>query len=497
MQNRTSNLASTLSKGLSTSQLMAAILFVMLFALAVRIPLDTDTWWHLRSGEYILTNHAVPLTDPFSLTRLNQPWVDQSWGAQIILYGFFRLLGGNVGLALYTALFATLGLYFVYLMCEGNVYLRAFVVILAAATAAVFWSARPQMISFFLSAVLLYILYLFKRRHLDRLWLIPLLMVLWVNLHAGFFIGFILLAGMIAGEILGRLFDASNPDALSWRQIRKLVIISVISYIVLVINPNTVQMWTYSFKTAGIGVLQQYIQEWASPDFHFRETWPFVFMIIGTLGAAGLSTKKLDWSDLVLVGGTAFLALYASRNISTYAIVAAPVMSRHLNIWLADHGIVLARARPPRGAAKILNWLILLLIIVGAVAKIAVTLQPKAVAAAQADGLPVDAAAYLNDAKPAGPMFNSYNWGGYLLYAAPQYPVFVDGRTDLFEDALLTEWRNAWLGQNWQATFEKWNIHLAVIEKDSLIADALRQTSNWKEIYHDTKASIFQSQEAH
>src|SRR5436190_23447359 len=104
MQNRLTRLPNIFSKGLSTSQLMTAILFVMLFALAVRIPVDTDTWWHLRSGEYILTNHAVPLTDPFSLTRLNQPWVDQSWGAQIILYGFYRLLGGNIGLALYTAL---------------------------------------------------------------------------------------------------------------------------------------------------------------------------------------------------------------------------------------------------------------------------------------------------------------------------------------------------------------------------------------------------------
>src|SRR6266852_1982972 len=264
---------------LSTQRLATVILFVLLFAMAVRIPVDTDTWWHLRTGEYILANHAIPLTDPFSLTRLNQPWVDHSWGSQLIMVAFYRL-GGNVGLAIYTALLATAGMYFVFLMCEGNVFLRAFVIVLAAAAAAVFWSARPQMTSFFLSTVVLYILYLYKRRHVDRLWLIPVIMVVWVNLHAGFFIAFLLLTGMIVGEIIGRLWDSQNPDVLTWPQIRKLILVTVIAFVLLILNPNTIQMWTYSFRTIGIGALQNYIQEWASPDFHGRETWPFILLLL-------------------------------------------------------------------------------------------------------------------------------------------------------------------------------------------------------------------------
>ena len=88
----------------------------------------------------------------------------------------------------------------VYRMCAGNIYSRAFVVIIGAAAAAVFWSVRPQMVSFFLSTVVLYLLYLFKRQQKDFLWAIPPLMVLWVNLHAGFAIGFILLLGFMIGE---------------------------------------------------------------------------------------------------------------------------------------------------------------------------------------------------------------------------------------------------------------------------------------------------------
>ena len=480
-------------KNLTTQRLMIAVLFVLLFALAVRIPLDTDTWWHLRSGQYILDHRAVPLTDPFSLTRLDQPWIDHSWGSQLILLAFYKV-GGIAGLAIYTALLATLGMVFVYLMCEGNVYLRAFVIILAAATAAVFWSPRPQMMSFFLSTVVLYVLHLYKRRKVDRLWLIPVIMLVWVNVHGGYAIGFILLFGTIAGEVLGRLFDGGDPDVLRWRQIRKLIVITAISGGVLVVNPNTVQMWGYPFRTVGIGVLQNFIQEWASPNFHGRETWPFVFLLLGTLAAVGLAKKRIDWTDLALTAGTAFLSLYAGRNISTFAIVAAPVLSRHANVWLESRGLRLARSRPPRGFTLVLNWAILVLIVLGAWLKIGATLNPRLVAEAQTDNLPVQAAAFLNTNKPTGPMFNSYNWGGYLMFAAPEYPVFVDGRTDLYDDDLLTQWLKTTTGDDWQKTFEQWHINLAVIEKDSALARLLRQDPDWKEVYQDKQASIFERQ---
>ncbi len=494
---------SSLIRNLSTQRLMAAILFILLFAMAVRVPLDTDTWWHLRSGDYILAHRAVPLTDPFSLTRHDQPWLDHSWGAQIIMVGFYRLFGGagqpgdsgNVGLALYTALLAVGGLVFVYRMCEGNVYLRALVAILAATAAAVFWSARPQMISFFLSTVVLYVLHLYKRRHVDRLWLIPLIMILWVNLHGGFALGFIVLFGTLAGEVLGRWFDRQNPDVLSWRQIGKLALVTGIAIAVLVINPNTVQMWGYPFRTVGIGVLENFIQEWRSPDFHGAETWGFVLLLLGTFAAVGLSRRRIDWSDLVLTTGTAFLSLYAGRNIALFAVVTAPVLARHFNAILEDSGLQLPRARPARGIALALNWIILLAVILASGIKIVAALNPKLVADAQTKTLPVRAANYLNTAKPAGPMFNTYNWGGYLMFAAPDYPVFVDGRTDLYDDSLLTQWIQTMTGDNWQKNFEEWHIRLVVIEQNSTLAKLLRLQPAWKEVYHDDQASIFTLQD--
>ena len=87
---------------LNTRRLAGAILFVLLFAMAVRIPTDTDTWWHLRTGNWMAANGQIPLTDPFSHTRLNTPWIDHSWGAQVIMTAAYNLFGGPEGAGRWT-----------------------------------------------------------------------------------------------------------------------------------------------------------------------------------------------------------------------------------------------------------------------------------------------------------------------------------------------------------------------------------------------------------
>ncbi|MBZ0290997.1 MAG: hypothetical protein K8L99_00370 [Anaerolineae bacterium] len=466
------------------------IIFLLLFALATRIPTDTDTWWHIRSGEYTLT-HGMIYADLFSFTKAGEPWINHSWGSQLVIYGVWQL-AGNLGLALYTAALATAGMYMVYLMCEGNVYLRAFALIIGAATAAVFWSPRPQMFSFFFSALLLYLLYLYKRKQIDRLWWIPLVMLLWGNLHAGFSIGYILMGGMIAGEVLGNLFSSQSDYVVSWTRLRKLVIVSLVSVVALVVNPYGLQIYTVPFQTVSIGALQNFIQEWNSPNFHERQTWPFIALLLGTLGAAGASRKRLDWSDFVLVSGTAFMSLLAGRNIAVFAVVATPVLTYHLNSVLEERGWVLNTVKRPTRMMSRLNLLLVVVIGLAALAKVLLVLDAETVRDAQADVLPLDATAYLNTTAPEGPMFNSYNWGGYLMFAAPEYPVFVDGRTDLYGDDLLTTYlRTATGGEGWRDTLDGYDIQLVFVENGSGLDRALRNEPGWTLNYEDDLAVIY------
>ncbi|HMM27289.1 MAG: hypothetical protein AAGU78_14925 [Chloroflexota bacterium] len=478
-------------RNLTIERLTVAILFLLLFAMAVRIPTDTDTWWHLRAGELIVESGAVPHEDTFSHTRAGHAWVDHSWGAQVLLYGVYRAFGGdeqigdsgNIGLALYTAALATGGMALVYRMCDGTAYLRAFVVVLGAAAAAVFWSPRPQMLSFFLAALILYVLHRFKRERVDRLWAIPLIMAVWANLHGGFAIGFLLLLGTLAGETLTALLNPDDADAAGWRGVRRLLVVTGVSIPAVAINPYGLKMLAVPFETVGIGVLQDFIQEWASPDFHQRQVWPFALLLLGTLAALGVSGRRAGWTDLALVCGTALMALMAGRNIAVFALAATPVLSRHANAWLDARGWQIRPLRRVSGARLALNWALLLLVLLGALAKTVAALNAPAMRQAQAEAFPVELAAHLRANPPAGRLFNSYNWGGYLLFAAPHVPVYVDGRTDLYDDEFLRRYLSVVLIRDgWDAALDEQAIEAIAIEGHSVLAQMLRERpEQWRE----------------
>lgn len=476
-------------RNLTIQRAMTIILFALIFALAARVPVDTDTWWHIRSGEYTL-NHGMIYADPFSFTKAGETWINHSWGSQIVLYAAWQL-GGAAGLSIFMAALATAGMYFVYKMCEGSAYLRAFALILGSAAAAVFWSPRPQMFSFLLSAVVLYLLYLYRRKQIDRLWLIPIIMAVWGNLHAGFSIGFIFMGGVIAGEILGRIFSSSG-DYLTWQQIRKLIVIALISVAALVINPYGLQMLLVPFQTVGIGALRNFIQEWNSPNFQGRETWGFIFLLLGVLGAAGASKRRLNWTDFILVSGTAFMSLLAGRNIAVFAVAATPVLTYHLDSVLTERGWTLKTVQRVTPGMARLNLILVIAVLLGALLKVAVVLSPKTVDQVMRETLPVAAVDYIQQNHPPREIFNSYNWGGYLLFALPNYPVFVDGRTDLYGDTFLTQYlQTAIGGDGWHDTLDNYGVNTVIIEKESGLARQLRSDAEWQEVYTDALASIF------
>jgi hypothetical protein len=476
---------------LTIERTMLVILFALLFALAARVPVDTDTWWHIRSGEYIL-QHGFIYSDPFSHTMFGQPWIDHSWGAQLILYGVWQI-GGYLGLAVYMAGLATAGMYFVYRMCSGSAYLRAFALVIGAAAAAVFWSPRPQMLSFFLSAVVLYLLHLYKWEKRDRLWLIPVIMGIWGNLHAGFSIGFIFMFGYIAGETLGNLFNRGGENVIPWRGIGKIAMVAVVSAAALLVNPYGLQMLLVPFQTVSIGALQNFIQEWNSPNFHERQTWPFIALLLAVLGAAGASKRLLDWTDFVLVSGTAFMGLLAGRNIAVFAVAATPVLTRHLDSLLVERGWVIKPLKTTTRRMARLNLALVVLVLVGAAAKTLLVLDDDTVQPVLEDTLPVHAAAYIEREQPPQPMFNSYNWGGYLMHALPDYPVFVDGRTDLYGDEFLTNHylQTATGGQGWRDTLAEYGVNTVIVEAGSGLARALREEPGWRLGYEDDLAAVF------
>jgi hypothetical protein len=480
---------------LTIQRVMLVTLFALIVTLAIDVPTDTDTWWHIRSGEYTL-NEGMIYTDPFSHTMQGAGWINHSWGSQLVLYAMWEI-AGNIGMALYTMILATAGMAMLYQISAGNVYLKAFVFILGAATATIFWSARPHMISFFMSTVYLYILYRYKHDRVDRLWLLAPLMLVWGNMHAGFSIGFILLGGFIAGEIANNLFNRANEATVPLAGVRKLIIIALISVGLLVVNPYGLQMLSVPFDTVGIDTLRDFIIEWQSPNFHTRPTWPFIFMIIALFAVLGAAARPIDWTNLILISGTLFMALLYARNIALFAVVATPVITFHAWSFLQQRGWAMRPLQRVSVRQARLNAVLLLLILAGVFIRVSTLLNPNLIDAAQRQRLPVDVAEFLAEAQPDGLMFNSYNWGGYLMFALPQYQVYVDGRTDLYGDEMLTRYLQVVRGNSgWEDILDEDGINFVVIEEDSRLAAALGESDGWTQIYptpqvEDEKAVVF------
>ena len=482
-------------------RLVFGITFLAIFTMASRISIGSDTWWHLKAGEWMLANQAILRTDIFSLTRQGSAWIYPGWVAQILLYTTFQAFS-FAGLNLFTALMVVAAFAFVWCTLEGRDLLKAFVIILAAAASGVYWSARPQIISFVLAGYFLYVLYYWRQGRAWLLWSLPFAMIFWVNVHGGFAIGFLILGIYLCGEFVQLVQEVVKADR-DWRsgweehkrEILRLLAVSFLCALSVSINPHGPQMLLYPFKTVSIQVLQDYIQEWQSPNFHEAQVLPFLLMILLLIGTISGSRRKVNHTELLLVLVFLPLALLASRNVALFALVAAPMITRHLDAVLCNRQRELgAAAQLPERIAKLVNLTIFLLLVVVSSLQISKSLSSQANQDVIAAKFPVHAVEYLRNIQTTKNLFNTYNWGGYIIWELhPDFLSFVDGRTDLFDDEILDEYLDSWQGlASWERVFETWDIELALVEPWAPLRVRL-ETQGWEIDYEDELAVVLSS----
>jgi len=478
-------------------RLIKAIAFLALTAIAIRVSADSDTWWHLAAGRWMAANGRLLQEDVFSFTRAGQPWVNPGWLAQLAWFAAYRILG-HPGVNLLTGALAIGAYWVLWPRLQAPGLLKAFVVLLSASAAAIFWAARPHMFSFLLAAVYLAILEDWRAGRSNRLWLLPLLMVPWVNLHGGFAIGFLLIGAYAAGAALQAALTTAGSWPLrvrtGWESASRLLGIGALTAAAVSLNPQGPRLLAYPFQTVSIGALQDYIQEWQSPDFHAAQAQPFAWLLLITPVALALSRRARHATELLLYLGFGYLSLAAARNIATFALAVIPALSRHAADSLQRlPARPVSRPLPPRLVSAI-NWVLLLVVGLGTVVWVAPRLTPGFNQGAIEARLPVRAVDWLASQSLPGPLLHSYQWGGYVIWHLwPEYATYVDGRTDLFGQGLLAEYLSVWRAeQGWQATVEQREFRLALLEPGAPIALAL-QAEGWQLVYQDELALVLRA----
>jgi hypothetical protein len=484
----------SVSELLQTRRLFVVIFAMGLFVMASRNVTDPDVWWHLRTGQLILQNQHVPHSDPYSFTRAGAPWVDHEWLSQLLIYRLYRL-GGWAALIMTFGVVVAAGLLLVFARSPGKPYIAGVVTLLSAFASAPSWGVRPQMLTFLLASLVLFLL----ERSLQTpaiLWWIPPLMLLWANLHAGFALGLGLLILFGVGDLLDVAFGYD-----SWNVAKKhlggVAFITLLSAAVVLANPYGAHLYSYPFDTLHSAAMQGYIGEWQSPDFHDAKYFPFLAMILGTLVLPAVAPRKLRPRELLLLAVLTYAALRSVRHIPLYVLVAAPVLSHLLAAWLAEKrwnlGPTASPSLPP--AKAILNATVLIVFTVFAVTRLAYVAGNQS--RVEAKEFPASAVAFIQSHALPGPMLNHYNWGGYFIWRLyPEYKVFVDGRADVYGDDFLDQFAATYAakGKNWRDPLDEWHIRIIVLPPDSPLLAAIGRLPAWKVAYSDVQVAILSKQ---
>lgn len=480
---------------MTISTLLLLISFGAALALATWPAQDPDMYWHLAMARQQWVEGSRWTVDSFSHTIRGTEWNNAFWLGHYPFYALYLWLG-DAGLTLYTVVLAGLGMLFLALNSEGNPAIRAVSLILGALTSAVAWTARPHMISFTLTALLLLLLKRYREGRISHLWWLIPIFALWPNLHGGYALGFAALAMVLLGEGIHWLTDAviqpQDPGP-TLHKAGHIALVGLASAAATVIfNPNGFEAISYPFALMLGDATRSYIVEWQSPDFGYVQAIPQLLLTLATLAALGLSHERADWGDLLLVLGFTYLSYTAWRVAQLYPLVMVPLLVRHASNWFESLGLELHWDRPARGVRLWLNSALALIILAVTGWMMADRLNPQEAEATLRATYPAEAVDWLRAHPQPRELFNNYTWGGYIIWTLPEMPVFVDGRTDLYGAGILGEYRQIHdASEGWEAALAARGINTVLVENNSPIALALADLpEQWALVHEDETAVV-------
>lgn len=474
---------------LKTRRVFVVIFALGLLVMAARAVNDPDFWWHLRTGQLVLQNHGVFHTDPYSFTRLGHPWVNHEWLAEVLIYVLYRAAGW-AGLSVVFGTVTAATLFLVFLRSAGQPYVAAIVTLWGAFISAPTWGIRPHTLSLLLASIFLLLLETSSSRPRLMWWTVPLTL-LWANLHAEYALGIGLLILFFVGTTLDAAFGFETwPKAKPYMKALGAAILACIAVVPL--NPAGLKMFSYPFETLRSPAMQSYIDEWFSPSFHDPKHLPLLLMILAIMMALAISPRRMRPREVLLLLATLTAALHSVRHVGIFVLVAVPIVSQLIQSALEDRGRTMRPEPATLPSTKLLiNAVVLVAFLFFVVIRIRQVAQRQG--DTEAKNFPAAAVAYIAANRPAGPILNHYNWGGYLIWKLyPEYPVYIDGRADLYGDSFLDDFASTYYARtdHWQREIEQWHIRTVILPPDAPLISVLRLQPGWRQIYADKSAVI-------
>ena len=445
---------------------------------------DPDIWWHLRNAQYLLHHLSFPRVDMYSFTVNGHSWVNSEWLAEIPFYLAWHVWG-LLGIKLVTILAeegVILALFYLCTLSSGNVKASALAAALALFLAVVNFGPRTILFGYGCLLVLLIILERYRQRGRGPLWLLPPLFCLWANTHGSWLIGMAVFGIIIAGGLIEGKWG--RVEAVRWppRQLRRLLLAFGGSVAAVFANPYGagLVLWSieYPFRMK-LGIA--HVQEYMSVNFHDARGKIVLILLMGLLLAALLSNTRWKLTDLLLALFALYSGLTYVRFLFLAAILLAPLIAKFLD-FLPPY--------QPEIDKPVLNGIIMAGVLAAGVFWFP---SPSKLNNSLKKAYPAGVLHYLRSHEITGPIFNNYDWGGYLEWNDRQAKTFVDGRVDVFEDAgVLKDYFDATGIKNPIEVMDKYKIRYAMLSLQQPLVYLLKREVDWTVLYQGKSAVLFE-----
>ncbi len=451
-------------------------------ALAALIaPMSTvDLTYHLRAGSEILATGRVPATDTWTFTAAGQPWVDQQWGAQVV-FALAERIGGWTAIVLLRA--ALTGLVFACLFVVARRHgldartasVLSLVAFLVASPA---MAMRPQLLGMACFAAVL-LLVADRRTNPGRLWLAPVIIAIWANLHGSFFLGPALLGLAWLEDVHDRV---PGPHRALW--------IAIAGAAAACLTPFGPYVWTYAVGLSTNPEVTARISEWQPTSLRTVTGILFYGSVLGVVLLIARRARIVAWPTLATLAFFAFLGIYAERGVAWWPLAAVAAV--------AGAGLLPSRAERTSEPSSIrrLNAVLAGALILGAVAAVPLWRPLDSgtrIPAGMLTDAPSGLTSSLRDLGRSGDhVFHPQRWGSWFEYAMPDRLTAIDSRIELFPPELWREYEQVAIGaEGWQAQLEDWDVATVVVEaRDTAFATRLTQ-AGWREAHSDQDGFLF------
>lgn len=446
---------------------------------AVIAPMSAvDLTYHLRAGSEILGTGTIPVSDTWTFTAAGLPWVDQQWGAQVVLSAVEQTAGWT-GLVVLRA-----GLTAIIFACLLSILRRrrldpriaALLTLAAFVVAAPAMALRPQLFGMACLAVVLVIV-VDRRAHPGRLWLVPIITVAWANLHGSFF----LVPAVLGLAWLEDLHDGVRPR-------NRALVVALVTAAAACLTPSGPLVYAYAVGLSVNPVVTARITEWQPTSLRDLPGILFYLSALAVVVLLARRGRETPWPTLAWLGMFFVIGVYAQRGIAWWPLGAIPAVAALLAV--VGEGTTRPAARPDAVRSRQLN-----VVIAGAIVLVTLVALPAWRPVDPSTGVP---AATLTDApsgitgalrelsKPGDRVLNAQVWGSWFEYALPDLRYAIDSRIEFFPAEVWDDYVAVMAGADgWQARLASWAPAWFVLEGEDPALEARLAEVGWEVAYRD------------